>query len=391
MRPGPSRSASSTPTRPMRTSGSASGRRVTRSPATTCCSATNRSSSSSSASSPGRSAPTGKRGTSRASASSVSYAAIDRFDPESSIDRFPCYATARIRGAIYDELRRLDWLPRSVRNALSEYQSTADELGHRLGREPGSSEVLDTMGVLGAARQAVLSGVQSSQLLHLDRLVEVEGSRRRDPARRRPARGGGRRPRGGRRRVRGGRRAAPCRRRAARAAAPRHHAPPVRGVHFRADRPATRRHGVTRLPDRGRGDLHAARAPRSVRRRDPARRHHLVPGPERFRRAFAAVPVVLSRECQGGWRRRCARPTSRLFPSGVEADLIPGAGVDVAQAAPAAGRPQRRWRSERARGRVLSLGGDDEVARVVGVVEHELAESARTGTRSGWPRSCRWA
>jgi len=103
-------------------------------------------------------------------------AAIDRFDPESSIDRFPCYATARIRGAIYDELRRLDWLPRSVRKRVSEYQSTADELGHRLGREPGSSEVLDTMGVLGAARQAVLSGVQSSQMLHLDRLVEVEGS-----------------------------------------------------------------------------------------------------------------------------------------------------------------------------------------------------------------------
>jgi RNA polymerase sigma factor for flagellar operon FliA len=59
---------------------------------------------------------------------------------------------------------------------VSEYQSTADELGHQLGREPGASEVLDTMGVLGAARQAVLSGVRSSQMLHLDRLVEVEGS-----------------------------------------------------------------------------------------------------------------------------------------------------------------------------------------------------------------------
>jgi len=102
--------------------------------------------------------------------------AIDRFDPASAIERFPGYALLRIRGAIYDELRRLDWLPRSVRKRVSEYQSTADELGHRLGREPGSSEILDTMGVLGAARQAVLSGVQSSQMLHLDRLVEVEGS-----------------------------------------------------------------------------------------------------------------------------------------------------------------------------------------------------------------------
>jgi RNA polymerase sigma factor for flagellar operon FliA len=102
--------------------------------------------------------------------------AIERFDPASSIDRFPCYATQCIRGAIYDELRRLDWLPRSVRKRVTEYQSTADELGHKLGREPDPSEVLDTMGVAGAARQAVLSGIRSSQMLHLDRVVEVEGA-----------------------------------------------------------------------------------------------------------------------------------------------------------------------------------------------------------------------
>ncbi|HXZ82252.1 MAG TPA: sigma-70 family RNA polymerase sigma factor [Acidimicrobiales bacterium] len=103
-------------------------------------------------------------------------AAIDRFDPSSPVNRFACYAALCIRGAIYDELRRLDWLPRSVRKRVTEYQATADELCLRLGREPGSSEVLDTMGVAGAARQAVLSGVQSSQMLHLDRVVEVEGS-----------------------------------------------------------------------------------------------------------------------------------------------------------------------------------------------------------------------
>ncbi|MGD0220304.1 MAG: sigma-70 family RNA polymerase sigma factor [Acidimicrobiales bacterium] len=103
-------------------------------------------------------------------------AAIDRFDPASPLDRFAGYAAMRIRGAIYDEMRRLDWLPRSVRRHVTEYQSTADELGHRLGRVPGPSEVLDMMGVIGAARQAVLSGVQSSQMLHLDRVVEVAGS-----------------------------------------------------------------------------------------------------------------------------------------------------------------------------------------------------------------------
>jgi RNA polymerase sigma factor for flagellar operon FliA len=103
-------------------------------------------------------------------------AAIDRFDPSSALDRFPCYAAMCVRGAIYDELRRLDWLPRSVRKRVTEYQSTADELSLKLRREPTSCEVLDTMGLVGAAREAILSGVQSSQMLHLDRVVEVQGS-----------------------------------------------------------------------------------------------------------------------------------------------------------------------------------------------------------------------
>lgn len=103
-------------------------------------------------------------------------AAIDRFDADSEIGRFPTYASTCIKGAIFDEMRRLDWLPRSVRRKVSEYRDAADSLGHELGREPESAEILDSMGVLGDARSDVLVGLHSSQLLHLDHLVEVENA-----------------------------------------------------------------------------------------------------------------------------------------------------------------------------------------------------------------------
>ncbi|MGA8296288.1 MAG: sigma-70 family RNA polymerase sigma factor [Acidimicrobiales bacterium] len=100
--------------------------------------------------------------------------ALDRFEASSPIERFPAYASMCIRGAIFDELRRLDWLPRGVRRQVTEYQAAADHLGHQLGRTPDSAEVLDSMGISGSARSDVLSGVRSSQLLHLDHIIEVE-------------------------------------------------------------------------------------------------------------------------------------------------------------------------------------------------------------------------
>jgi RNA polymerase sigma factor FliA len=102
--------------------------------------------------------------------------AIDRFEASSPIERFPAYASMCIRGAIFDELRRLDWLPRGVRRHVTEYQTAADHLGHKLGRTPELTEVLDAMGVTGSQRADVMSGIRSSQLLHLDHIVEVENA-----------------------------------------------------------------------------------------------------------------------------------------------------------------------------------------------------------------------
>src|SRR5580765_3519904 len=61
--------------------------------------------------------------------------AIERFDPERGI-KVETFAMTRIRGAIIDELRSLDWVPRSVRSRAREIERAIAELEAKLGRAP---------------------------------------------------------------------------------------------------------------------------------------------------------------------------------------------------------------------------------------------------------------
>src|SRR5436189_4760683 len=72
--------------------------------------------------------------------------AIERFDPEREI-KFETFAVSRIKGSIIDELRSLDWVPRSVRAKAREIESTQTKLEHELGRVPTDQEVADTLEV----------------------------------------------------------------------------------------------------------------------------------------------------------------------------------------------------------------------------------------------------
>jgi RNA polymerase sigma factor for flagellar operon FliA len=92
--------------------------------------------------------------------------AIDRFEEGSLVSLFPAYAQQRIRGAIYDELRRLDWLPRTIRRRVITYRVAVDDLSSELGRTPNRSEVMQSMGVDAKAENALMRQVQSSQLTH---------------------------------------------------------------------------------------------------------------------------------------------------------------------------------------------------------------------------------
>ena len=101
--------------------------------------------------------------------------AIERFDPTSPIEMFRRYAQVRIRGAIYDELRRLDWLPRTIRRRVVSYRMAIDELASELGRTPNRSEVRASLGLDEKGENAMMLELQSAQLAHFN-LAEIDES-----------------------------------------------------------------------------------------------------------------------------------------------------------------------------------------------------------------------
>ena len=72
--------------------------------------------------------------------------AIERYELDRDV-KFETYAVARIKGAIIDELRSLDWVPRSVRAKAREIEAAQTKLEHELGRVPTDQEVADALEV----------------------------------------------------------------------------------------------------------------------------------------------------------------------------------------------------------------------------------------------------
>jgi RNA polymerase sigma factor for flagellar operon FliA len=72
--------------------------------------------------------------------------AIDKFDPEKNV-KFKTYAVTRIRGAIFDELRSIDWVPRSVRQKTKEIEEAIVGLEAKLGRPASDSEIAGALGL----------------------------------------------------------------------------------------------------------------------------------------------------------------------------------------------------------------------------------------------------
>lgn len=72
--------------------------------------------------------------------------AIDRFDPSQGF-KFETYAVPRIRGAILDSLRALDWVPRRVRARSRQVQEAIANLEAQLGRVPSDDEIASQLGI----------------------------------------------------------------------------------------------------------------------------------------------------------------------------------------------------------------------------------------------------
>jgi RNA polymerase sigma factor for flagellar operon FliA len=72
--------------------------------------------------------------------------AVDKYDADKKT-KFKTYAEFRIRGAILDELRALDWVPRSVRRKTARIEGAMEQVQHRLGRPATDEELADELGV----------------------------------------------------------------------------------------------------------------------------------------------------------------------------------------------------------------------------------------------------
>jgi RNA polymerase sigma factor FliA len=84
--------------------------------------------------------------------------------------QFEVYAAQRIRGAMLDELRANDWMPRSARKSQRDIEGAIHRLEGRLKRAPVEAEVAAELGVTLAEYQDMLNGARGSQLVYLDDL-----------------------------------------------------------------------------------------------------------------------------------------------------------------------------------------------------------------------------
>lgn len=95
--------------------------------------------------------------------------AIEKYDP-SRDNKFKTYAEFRIRGAILDELRSQDWVPRSVRDKAKKIEKTYAELEQKLGRAVSDQEVSNALGVGLDEYYEMVSKVKAVTLLSIDEL-----------------------------------------------------------------------------------------------------------------------------------------------------------------------------------------------------------------------------
>ena len=87
--------------------------------------------------------------------------AIEKYDPEKNC-KFKTYAEFRIKGAILDQLRSLDWVPRSVRQKGRRLERAYGEVEQRLGRSASEDEVADSLGLQLDKLQELVNQVRGS-------------------------------------------------------------------------------------------------------------------------------------------------------------------------------------------------------------------------------------
>jgi len=98
--------------------------------------------------------------------------AVERFDPQRGV-KFETFATPRIRGAIYDGLRELDWVPRSVRSRAREVERAIADFEGRWGRAPNDDELADHLQIDRTRLDQWLSTIASTTVGPLERALDA--------------------------------------------------------------------------------------------------------------------------------------------------------------------------------------------------------------------------
>jgi RNA polymerase sigma factor for flagellar operon FliA len=102
--------------------------------------------------------------------------ALEKFEPARG-NKFETYAIPRIKGAIIDELRAMDWVPRSVRFKAREIEKAVADLESMLKRAPAEKEVAERLGVSVSELHDVITQISFVSVLALDELLSVGSDR----------------------------------------------------------------------------------------------------------------------------------------------------------------------------------------------------------------------
>jgi RNA polymerase sigma factor for flagellar operon FliA len=98
--------------------------------------------------------------------------AVDRYDPGRGAS-FRTYACTLMRGAILDELRRMDPAPRGLRGRYRELEAAVAELRQQLGRQPDEAEIIERLGLTAAEYRKLLRDASTAALVSLESALGV--------------------------------------------------------------------------------------------------------------------------------------------------------------------------------------------------------------------------
>lgn len=93
--------------------------------------------------------------------------AIEKFDPSREI-KFKTYAMTRIRGSVFDELRSMDWIPRSIRQKAKQLEQIIGMLENKEGKKVDDEEIAKEMGISMEEYNSLLSKISGTTLVSLN-------------------------------------------------------------------------------------------------------------------------------------------------------------------------------------------------------------------------------